>query len=173
MRARACIVASCINMSAAARATLRASPACIITGGHETSNSAEEGKHRNPKLRKHKGKSDMRVVGGWGGWGVSASMARGRGAVIPGRGQRTCDCRDRVASGVYLLRFPAAVPPLKPALRSRSCRRPSDIECAAPFRLNCKKNVSVVFVFSPNLVFSVFSCRGKNLYFACVFCISP
>ena len=48
-------------------------------GGHETSNSAEEGKHRNPKLRKHKGKSDMRVVGGWGGWGVSASMAMGEG----------------------------------------------------------------------------------------------
>ena len=93
---------------------------------------------------------------------MSASMARGRGAVIPGRGQRTCDCRDRVASGVYLLRFPAAVPPLKPALRSRSCRRPSDIECAAPFRLNCKKMCPWFLYFRQIWFSQFFRAAGKT-----------
>ena len=49
--------------------------------------------------------------------------------------------------GLYLLRFPGAVPPPKTALRSRSCRRPSDTECAAPFRLNCLKKCARVFNF--------------------------
>ena len=105
-------------------------------GGARTKQLGRRRQTQNSQSEKTQQQKRHTGGGGWGGWSASASMARGRGAVIPGRGQRTCDCRDRAASGVCLLRFPAAVPPLKPALRSRSCRRPSDIEWSAPFRLN-------------------------------------
>ena len=75
------------------------------------------------------------------------------------------ECDDR-ADWCISAAISGGSPPPKTALRSRSCRRPSDTECAAPFRLNCKKNVSVVFRIFAKFSFQKFLVPRKNLDFA-------
>ena len=77
------------------------------------------------------------------------------------------ECNDRVDWFISAA-ISGGSPPPKTALRSRSCRRPSDTECAAPFRLNCEKNVPVVSAFFAKFGFQKCIEPRKTIDFACV-----